>query len=130
MPQQNGVVESTFATLYNKCRAMSISAAGLTLEKRGKLWTECANAATLLDIITSKDGNQSPFDLFYGNARTTGYKHHLHPFGEIAYIANRIDIQSKMANRGTKVVFLGYAIDHAANVYRLLDPNTQRLKLS
>ena len=128
-PQQNGVVERAFATIYNRSRAMFI-AAGFSIQLRANLWTECVNTATSLDVITSKDGENTPFELFYGNKQQANYKKHLHPFGELAYIANRTSIQSKLSDRGTKVIFLGYAPDHADNVYRFYDPATRRLKLS
>ena len=39
--QQNGVVERTFATLYNRIRLLMHSA-GIEKEMRKKLWAKCA----------------------------------------------------------------------------------------
>ena len=35
-----------------------------------------------------------------------------------------------MDDRATKAIFVGYAIDHAGDVYRMYDPQTQKIKLS
>ena len=43
-PQQNGKVERAFATLYGRIRAM-MNYAGITPEKREKIWTEAAATA-------------------------------------------------------------------------------------
>ena len=44
-PQQNGKVERAFATLYGRIRAM-MNYAGITPEKREKIWTAAAATAT------------------------------------------------------------------------------------
>ena len=41
IPQQNGVVERGFSTLYNRIRSM-IHSAGIDKLMRRKLWAECA----------------------------------------------------------------------------------------
>ena len=60
-PQQNGVVERAFATLYNRIRSMMHSA-GIGKEMREKLWAECVQTATLIDNLFIYDGNKSFYD--------------------------------------------------------------------
>ena len=49
-PQQNGTVERKFQTLKGRGRAM-LNWAGVTKEKRERLWSEVMNHATKLDGI-------------------------------------------------------------------------------
>ena len=67
-PQQNGIVERAFATLYNRGRAM-LTADGLKYSLKETLWAEFFSTATKLDVITSKDGSITSFKSFY----TTNY---------------------------------------------------------
>ena len=46
-PQQNGVVERDFATLYGRVRAI-LNGSGLEKRLREYLWSECASTATML----------------------------------------------------------------------------------
>ena len=78
-PQQNGVTERAFATLYGRVRAM-LNRAGLKGTMREKLWAECAMTATFLDgIHSNKMGAKSKWESFYkenpifaDNLRTLG----------------------------------------------------------
>ena len=88
-PQQNAKVERKFPTLYGRMRAMMFNA-GLTKAMREKLWTECAQTATLLDNITVNEkklsnrgilGHNSPYVQFYGSKPK--YIKSLRQFGEI-----------------------------------------------
>lgn len=47
-PQQNGIVEISFAFLYNRIRAM-LNGAMLSKGMRNSLWPECARTAVMLD---------------------------------------------------------------------------------
>jgi hypothetical protein len=49
-PQQNGVVERAFATIYNRVRAMFANA-NIDGELRNSLWDEAAYTATILENI-------------------------------------------------------------------------------
>ena len=49
-PQQNGVVERAYVTLYGRLCAM-LTYAKMEGEIRHKLWAQCANMATRLDSI-------------------------------------------------------------------------------
>ena len=49
-PQQNGIVERAFATMYGRVRAM-MNYAKFEGELHKKLWAECAKTATDLDGV-------------------------------------------------------------------------------
>ncbi|KAG7357827.1 reverse transcriptase RNA-dependent DNA polymerase [Nitzschia inconspicua] len=127
-PQQNGVAERKFATLFGKVRAMN-TAAGLQGDIRSKLWAEAANCATDLDCLLIKElGGTSPFELFYGYKAP--YSSYLRTFGEIGIIRNIATVKPKLDDRGTPAMFLGYAKQHTGNVYRMLDLGTHKLRLA
>ena len=123
-PQQNGTVERAFATLYGRVCAMFIEAGFETLKKE-QYWPECVATATKLDnILVSSNKDTSPYKQFYGTP--SPIREHLRTFGEIGIVTrhNNQPIRGKLDDRGVPCVFLGYAKDHSANVYRMLKLDT------
>ena len=57
---------------------------------------------------------------------------HLRSFGEMAVVAihERKTMRSKLDNRGKTCIFVGYADDHAGDVYRFLNVKTKRIIMS
>ena len=49
-PQQNGMVERAFVTLYGQVRSM-MNQVGFTWKKCDQLWAECTAMATKLEVI-------------------------------------------------------------------------------
>ena len=78
-PQQNGVVEISFAFLYDKVRAM-LNRAGFPLHLRELFWAECCNMATQLDNILVKR-NHCSYELLF--KKKPKVWNELHGFGEI-----------------------------------------------
>ena len=75
MPQQNGKVEQTFATLYSQMRAM-FNSAGFTKLKQEEIWMECAVTATKLEnLIVNKQTEKCHYKKFYG--KLSKYAAHL-----------------------------------------------------
>ncbi|KAG7340680.1 integrase core domain containing protein [Nitzschia inconspicua] len=127
-PQQNGVVERKFATLFGKVRSMN-NGAGLHDTIRQQLWAEAANCATDLEcLLVKKMGDRTPYELFYG--KVAPYGPYLRTFGEIGVARNIATVKGKLDDRGSPAIFLGYAKQHAGNVYRMLDLKTRQLRLS
>ena len=61
-PQQNGIVERAFQTLYNHVRSM-LKHAKLDQNLRRSLWEECCNTATFLDnLIVKKNSEESSYE--------------------------------------------------------------------
>ena len=127
-PQQNGIVERAFASLYSRARSMMIGA-GLNTSQREKLWAEAVNTATDMDNLIVTEGREKPpHELFM--KEMPKYARHLRTFGEMAIVAKRDTLKSKLGDRGKKCMFLGYSHTHAGNVYRMLDINTKKVILS
>jgi hypothetical protein len=43
-------------------------------------------------------------------------------FGEMCMVTTKAKIQSKLKDKGTVCIFVGYPVNHADDVYRLLNP--------
>ncbi|MFN7263265.1 MAG: reverse transcriptase domain-containing protein [Cyanobacteriota bacterium] len=128
-PQQNGKVERAFATLYGRMRAM-MAAAKWDDTMKHKFWMEAAATATKLDTIMNEKGQKSPYHQFYGE--DPQFEKHLRTFGEVGVMTLKPGktIKSKLGDRGIKCLFLGYAANHAGNVYRVLNLATNMVMIS
>jgi hypothetical protein len=51
----------------------------------------------------------------------------LRKFGEMFVITTIDKIQSKLADKGTTCMIVGYGVDYASDVYRFLNPNTEQI---
>jgi hypothetical protein len=49
----------------------------------------------------------------------------LKSFGELGVVTTKDDIRGKLRNRGTFRTFVGYSVDHANDVYRMLNLDTK-----
>jgi hypothetical protein len=124
-PQRNGKVERKFQTLYGRIRAM-LNGANLEGELRDKIWAECVmNVTYLSNIISIKSNLQSPFELLYGEKPTL--HNNLKIFGKVGVVTTKDKIQSKLSNRGTTSMFVGYTEHHSRYVYRMLNLTTNSI---
>jgi len=105
-------------------------ASGLEKPLRQCLLDECANIATqLANHIIPPKGNTSPFHQFFGK----GVKSCIDStktFGEMCIVANRQQIKAKFDDRGKPCIWLGYAKNHAAGTYRVLNTLTEKVNLT
>jgi Reverse transcriptase (RNA-dependent DNA polymerase) len=116
-PEQSGMVERKYATLYGKVRAM-LNWANFPDSLRQLLWAQCANHATQLENILSKQNSNTASELFYG--QNSPWIQHLKIFGEIGIVHDHKKIRSKLADRGRPCIFIGYSSENAPNVYKFL----------
>ena len=126
-PQYNGMVERGFATITARVRAM-MKEAGLDEKMKTKLWAECVRTATILDgFLVDSSKNKSKYELFYG--RESELISHLRSFGEVDIVFDYKGkkMRKKLEDRGFPAIFVGYAPDHAGDVYRMFNPVTSRV---
>ena len=129
-PQQNSVVEWKKPTLMGRSRAMMIET-GFSQQDKRKFWCEVISTATKLDnIMVRKERTKPPYTLFYNEEAR--YKQYLRSFGEMAVIAisDGKKMRSKLDTRGRTGIFVGYADDHAGNVYRFINIQMKKIILS
>jgi len=62
------------------------------------------------------------YNSFFG--KEAPYAKHLHTFGECGVVHDGKKIQSKLENCGEKCIFVGYAENHAGNIYRMFNLQT------
>jgi hypothetical protein len=122
-PQFNGVVERKFVTLRDRAQAMMLGA-HLNDEFQGRLWAEAVYTATRIHNAVPNQHGPAPDELWYGTKPVI--LDHLVQFGRIGFVTIR-EKQPKMKPKSVKMVFLGYAPDHAGGVYRMYNPETKRV---
>lgn len=122
-PQFNGVVERKFVTLRDRAQAMMLGAR-LDDHHQGRLWAEAVYTATRLHNAVPNRTGAAPDEQWYGAPPVI--HDHLVQFGRIGYVTIR-DKQPKMKRKSTKMIFMGYADDHAGDVYRMYNPETHRI---
>jgi hypothetical protein len=124
-PQQNGKVKRKFQTFFGRIRAM-LNSAGLKDHLRSGVWSECAMTVTFLsNIISIKDKMICPYQLLYGSKPKLPES--LRTFGQIGVVTTKNDIQGKLTNRGTPCMFMGYSVNHAHDVYRMLNMDIKKI---
>ena len=121
-PQTNGVVERKFVTIRDRAQAMMLGAK-LDDEHQGKLWAEAVFTATKLHnaVPNRGTGSKSPDQLWYG--QDSRILDHLVKWGRIGYVKDRGNLK-KLDAKSTKMVCMGYADNHAGDVYRMYNPDT------
>jgi hypothetical protein len=126
-PQQNHLAEVGFATLANKGRAIMYHA-NVPLKTRYKLFTEAFKTATLLDalVVVDIDGVKKS-RVEHWSGKRPSYAENLRTWGEAGTVKLKTLATPKIADRGVQCMFVGYALDHAGDVYRMWDPNTSRV---
>ena len=98
------------------------------IKKRYLFWTEAANTITDLENITIRKGStRMPYYSFYG--KDALYSNYLQIFGQLG-VVKVLQRTNKLSDKGLKAIFVGYADKHAGNVYRFVNPNTNRIILS
>jgi hypothetical protein len=127
-PEQNGQVESSFATLWGRVRTM-LNRSGVTQEVREKLWAGCALTATKLNNIMSRKDGKSAFQKYYGNE--SKITHNLKVFGEVGIKLSKIyGLPEKLSDKKNLCIMLGCPEDHPSDTYRVLDLKTQGVVLT
>ena len=76
------------------------------------------------------DRTKPPYTLFFN--KDAKYMKHLRSFGEMAVVAihEQKKMRSKLDTRAKTSMFVGYADDHAGDVYRFMSVQTKRIILT
>jgi hypothetical protein len=126
--QHNGRGEKKFASLFGRMRSM-LNGAKLTDSLRKGLWAECANCATVNENLSVSPTTETPsYERFFCEPSKLIWN--LRTFGEMAVAATRLKIQAQILNKGKYGMFVGYAPNHAPDVYRILKMENRRIVMS
>ena len=121
-PQQNSLVETGFAHVLNKARALLIDA-NVPYLLRYKIIQEAVLTATKLDgLVTTYVDNKSQtrYELF--GMKNPSFVNHLRTWGEAGVVKISSKTSPKLKNKGVTCAFVGHADNHAADCYRMWDP--------
>jgi hypothetical protein len=120
-----GKVERKIQTFFERIIAM-LNNAGVKDQLRSGVLAECAMTVTFLSNVTSiKNKEVCPYELLFGCKPKLPTS--LRSFGEIVVITTKTNIQSKLKNRQTPCMFVGYSVHHANDVYRMLNLDTKMI---
>lgn len=121
-PEQNGVVERRNQTIMGMARSM-LKAMNLP----GRLWGEAM--ATTMYILnrspTQSVEGSTPYEVWHGSKPTVS---HLRTFGCVAHVKQGSKRLTKLEDRSTPMVFVGY--ESGSKAWRFYDPNTRRVHVS
>jgi hypothetical protein len=123
-PEENGMSERKYATLYGIIRTMLDSAKLPTSLRqilwslRQLLWAQCASHTTHLENIVCKQNSSTASELFYG--KNPPWIKRLNILGETGIGHDHKKIPGKLADHSTPCVFIGYSSNHAPNFYMFL----------
>jgi hypothetical protein len=120
-PQQNGVVERRNQTIVEMARCMLKSKKMLS-----EFWGEVHTAVYILnrDPTRSLEG-MTPYEAWHKKKPRVG---HLRTFGCMAHVKKTGPGVTKLSNRFTKMVFVGY--EAGTKGYRVYDTVTKKLQVS
>jgi Integrase core domain. len=129
-PQQNSLAEVAFATIANRGRAM-MHRANLPLAHQYKLCKEAFKTATLLDGLTViiLDG-VAKTRVEHWSGKLPKFAMHLRTWGEAGTVTLKNTRSPKLADRGVQCMFVGYALNHEGDCYRMWDPLTNRVHIT
>ena len=118
-PEQNGIVERPFQTLYNSVRSI-LKHVNVKLFSRVKICVESSKIDTYLEVSQVKNYMMCPYEKFYG--KKPKFWDHLRVFGELAIINNSSHnrFSCKLNNRGEKSMFIGYSTHHSMGTFKFI----------
>ena len=113
--------------MANRGRAV-MHKANVPLEVRYKVWREAFKTVTLLDGLMpiDIDGKMETSYVHWCGHNPSFFKH-LKTWGEAGTVKLKIKATSRVADRGVQCMFVGYALDHDGDCYRMWDPHTSRV---
>jgi hypothetical protein len=79
----------------------------------------------LSNVASIKNKEVFPYELLFGSKIKLPTS--LRSFGEISLVTTKANVQSKMKNRKTPCMFVGYSVHHANDVYIMLNLGTKRI---
>ena len=126
-PQQNSPAEVSFAVLGGRGRAM-MSAANVPEDMRYLFFPHVTETATKVDglmVIEWKGKMATKYEHWFG--KIPKFAKYLRTWGEAGVVTTKAEVQPKPKDRGTTCMFIGYADDHDGDVYKMWNPETNRL---
>jgi hypothetical protein len=131
-PQQNHLAELSFYIIANRGRAL-MHRANVPLEMRYKIFKEALTTITMLDWLAVVEINgvtQTRYKHWTGGTKDPKFAKYLRTWGEAGTVKTRLMTTTKLENRGTTCMLVGYALNHDSGVYRMYNKETNRVIVS
>ena len=121
-PQQNGMVERWNQTVVGMARSM-MKAKGMP----ARFWGEAVTTAVFIlnRAPTKALKGKTPFEAWYGRKPSVSFHW---TFGCISHVKKTKSVLTKLEDRSTLMVFLGYM--EGTKAYRLYDPHGGKVLVS
>ena len=129
-PEQNSLVEKKFDTLASRARSV-MNASKVPDSLHGLLVNEYIQTITLLDglVVREIDGVKATRFEHWGK-ELPKFNVYLREWGEAGIVCTRDIKTSKLSNKGVLCMFVGYALQHAGDCYRMYNPKTKKIMIS
>ena len=129
-PQQNSLVERGFDTLMSDARSMMYKA-NIPEDKRHKLCKEAIMTATLNDglMVKTIDGRTATRFEHFGD-EIPRFARNLRIWGEAGVVSLRDLKTPKIGDKGLVCMFVGYALQHPSDCYRMYNCKTGRIHVT
>jgi len=79
-------------------------------------------------FIDLEKGEKGSFEKFFKDQQK--FTSNLHTFGEIGIVLAKKKIKSKLVDRGSAALFVGYAENHAGDVFKMFNLKTFKVTLT
>ena len=121
-PQQNSPVEVKQATIFN-CASAKLNYANVPYKLGGKFFPSTAKTAAHEDGLALVEEN-GVLDTHFKHILGTnpGFAKHLKPWGAAGVVKIKTKTSPKLNNKGVTCMFVGYATEHAGDVYYMYNP--------
>ena len=123
-PQQNGQIERMIAVDRGRRNAM-LRASGLSDLQKNLLRAEATQMARRLAQLHVTPSRPVPPGEAIPDGNVLLKPENLKRFGQKGYVTVRKKILNKMEQRSLPMLMVGYAVNHAADTYRMYNPETQ-----
>ena len=100
---------------------------------RYKLWREAVKTATLLDglvVVEYKGEKKSRYEHIFKETPNFAKNGKLKTWGEAGTVTIKTKVFPKLEDRGVHCLFVGYALDHPNDTYRMYDPKTRGVRVT
>jgi hypothetical protein len=131
-PQQNGLAEIGITVVANKAQAM-MAHANVPHKIKYKLFRKAYKTSALLDsfvVVTCNDIEDTRFVHWGGS--NPNFTNNLRVWGEASTvkIKTKTKMTPKLDDHGVQCMFVGYALRHTGDTYRMWDPKTGGVHVS
>jgi hypothetical protein len=121
-PQQNHLAEVGLTVVANRARALMVRA-NVTYESRYCLFRKAYKTAAMLDGFTVIEiAGKADTCYVHWCGENPKFTNSLCVWGEAGTVKIKTDKTPKLANRGVQFVFVGYALGHLGDTYRMWNP--------